>query len=173
MSKLNVMLDLETCGTKPGCVVLSIGACTFDLQYKFYQTISHQDSLKAGFLEEIDTMRWWANQDPAARQEAFSGILPPQSALLNFFNWMDQLPVPRKDIAIWGNGADFDIPILAAQYDKLGLGKPWSPFSGRCYRTLKTLLPHVSAPVKNKQKHNALEDAIFQAQHATTLLQVL
>ena len=172
MATLDVMLDLETLGTSPGCCVLSIGATTFDGKYQFYEKIDPVDARRY-FTENIDTLRWWSKQDSAAREEAFSGTLTANAALLKFANWFESLPAVRKDIQIWGNGADFDLPILKAQYEKFDLVIPWAPYSGRCYRTLKSLLPHVAAPTKNKQKHNALEDAIYQAKHAVTLLQVL
>lgn len=41
---MDVMLDIETLGTKPGCMVLSVGACTFNLATgeigdEFYMTL--------------------------------------------------------------------------------------------------------------------------------------
>lgn len=173
MSKLDVMVDLETLGIHAGCVVLTIGACTFDLRHQFYERISISDSRDKGFLENPDTVRWWSKQPFHVKQEAMGGIDEVLTILNKFSDWMGGLPAVRKDIQLWGNGADFDLPILAAYYKKLDLEQPWSPYSGRCYRTLKTLLPHVTAAEKNKLKHNALEDAIYQAQHAVLLLQVL
>lgn len=171
MSKLDVMLDLETLGTSPGCVVLSIGACTFDLKYKFYERIDPSDA-RIYLTEDLDTIRWWHKQDAATRAEAFGGTLTLLTVLNRFSDWFSQLPAVRKDIQVWSNGADFDLPILRAAYQTLGLQAPWAPFSGRCHRTLKKLLPHVTAP-ENAQKHNALEDAITQAKHAVSILQVL
>ena len=68
----DVMLDLETCGTDPGCIVLSIGACTFDEKHKFYERIS-VDSSRVYLAEDIETMRWWQKKDRQMREEAFGG----------------------------------------------------------------------------------------------------
>lgn len=172
MSIRNVMLDLETFDIKPGGIVLSIGACTFDMRERFYQIISLSDSRFHGFNENIETVRWWHKQDPRAYAEAVGGVDSVLVSLNKFSDWMQSLEA-KKNIQVWGNGADFDLPILAAYYDKLNLERPWSAYSGRCYRTLKTLLPHITPPKKNKMKHSALEDAVYQAQHANLLLNAL
>ena len=170
-NELDVMLDLETTGVNPGCGILSIGACTFDLSYQFYQRISPEDS-NLFLKDEIDTLRWWNKQNPATRQEAFGGTKSLLLVLCEFEDWFSQLPAARTDINIWSNGADFDLPILKAAYMIFDKEVPWAPYSGRCHRTLKNLLPHVKAPT-NANKHNALEDAISQARHAVSILQVL
>ena len=68
-----------------------------------------------------------------------------------------------------GNGADFDLPILAAAYAAVGLSVPWKPYNGRCYRTLKNLAPVVKL-ARPGTHHNALDDARTQAVHAIKLM---
>jgi hypothetical protein len=49
----NVMIDIETLGTRPGSVILSIGACRFGadgIGEEFYRAIDVLDSLMAGAL---------------------------------------------------------------------------------------------------------------------------
>jgi exodeoxyribonuclease VIII len=83
------------------------------------------------------------------------------------------IPDP-KDFLVWGNGADFDLPILSAAYVAAGFGgPPWKPYNGRCYRTLKNLRPDVPRPERRGTAHNALDDAVFQAEHAIALLAAL
>ena len=170
--EINVMLDLETLGKRAGCGILSIGATTFDESCNFHAKILPSSSLADGLHEDIDTLRWWNTQDPAIKADAFSGTLQLDSALVLFYDWVKALGDTR-DIYIWGNGADFDLPILGHAYAVLGIGKPWAPFNGRCYRTLKKLLPHVKPGTKNAARHNALEDALYQARHARQLLAML
>jgi hypothetical protein len=161
------MVDLETLGTSAGCIILSIGACTFDRQFQFYEKISVMDSDRQGFTENPDTMAWWSKQDPAAFKEATSGHLSVEDALGEFSDWYRRLPAPN--VYIWGNGADFDLPILREYYEVMKMKVPWKPFNGRCYRTLKNLYPRITIPA-NPNKHNALEDALWQAQHACEIL---
>lgn len=168
---VDIMLDLETVGTSAGCGILSIGAVTFSLDKQFHEKIlpaSFHGTLK----EDIDTLRWWHKQQKEIRDDAFSGIKPISLALVEFSDWFKGLG-PVEDTYIWGNGADFDLPILEAAYETFGMEKPWAPYNGRCYRTLKNLLPHVKAEVKNAVKHNALEDAKYQARHAVQLLAMI
>ncbi len=165
MKTIDVMLDLETCGISPGCVVLSIGASTISGNEHFYTKISAESSKERGLFADPSTMMWWDRQKPEARQEAFSGTKTVEVALGEYADWMRSLG-KKEDIYVWGNGADFDLPILAAVYKKVGMEAPWAPFNGRCYRTLKNLYKDIKAPLFEGLKHNALADAQHQAAHA-------
>lgn len=168
------MLDLETTGKSAGCGILCIGATTFDKQHKFYERIAHSSCIAHGLKDDIDTMRWWQKQDPQLRAEAFGGTKDLVEVLDSFHDWFRSIDKENwKNIEIWGNGADFDLPILKAAYEAVDRPIPWGDYSGRCYRTLKSLLRHVEAPPRASKKHHALDDAIYQAEHATLLLQVL
>lgn len=170
-----VMLDLETLGTSPGCVVLSIGACSFDhagFRKTFHQTISIESSKAQGLVVDPRTEEWWQQQDRKVREAAFGGTEGLCEVLDSFHDWFRNLGAWGK-ITVWGNGADFDLPILAAAYKAANRPTPWAPYNGRCYRTLKNLLPHVKAPPFSGAKHCALDDAQHQANHAEILLRVL
>lgn len=172
MNSLDVMIDLETTGTKAGCGILSIGACTFDGNHKFYDRIHHSSSIELGLVDDPDTLAWWARQNPEARMEAFSGETHILNALGKFSDWFKRLPADNKNVFIWGNGADFDQPILQAAFVKAGMKAPWAPFNSRCYRTLKNLYFGVKAPAFQGIKHNALADAMHQASHAREILSI-
>lgn len=169
----DVMLDLETVGTSAGCGILCIGAATFDGKEKFYERIDPASS-KIYLREDIETLRWWNSQDRQLKEEAFGGTKELVVVLDEFHDWFRSLNnKDYKNTFIWGNGADFDLPILAAAYKAVDRPVPWHPWNGRCYRTLKSLLPAVKAPPRASKKHHALDDAIYQAEHAVVLLQVL
>jgi hypothetical protein len=70
------------------------------------------------------------------------------------------------NLRVWGNGADFDISILAHAYAEEGRTPPWNFYNVRCFRTIKEQ-PKAKAVLKpfNAGAHNALFDAIAQAQH--------
>ena len=61
-------------------------------------------------------------------------------------------------------GADFDNSILNFAFTKAGIPIPWSPWSGRCYRTIKSIFNGVKLSRKGTY-HNALDDAKTQALH--------
>jgi len=169
----DVMLDLETVGTSAGCGILSIGASTFDGKEKFYERIDPASS-RIYLREDIGTLRWWNSQDRQLKEEAFGGTKELVAVLDSFHDWFRSLNnKDYKQTFVWGNGADFDLPILGWAYLRVNRPIPWHTYNGRCYRTLKNLMPHVKAPPRASKKHHALDDAIYQAEHAKLILSVL
>jgi|SRR6267378_2123427 len=171
----DVMVDLETLGTKPGSVILSIGAVAFDetgLGEQFYRVISISSSLQAGLKEDADTKLWWSKQAPEARTVLDQATdlriaVPLVVALTEFAQWLGSV-APLKDIKVWGNGSDFDNMMLAAAYDAVQMSLPWRFYNNRCYRTLKNLLPAITFE-RSGVHHNALDDAMTQAAYAVVL----
>lgn len=171
---INVMIDLETLGTRAGCSVLSIGAAEFGPEgvgADFYSgAIRRSTCLAAGLVEDSATLEWWRSRDGGVLFLAETSgpvAVPLGAALVRFANWL-----PNDDFCVWGNGADFDLPILAEAYARCGLEVPWKPYSGRCYRTLKYLRPDVKL-VRTGSHHNAIDDAVSQAEHAARLMNEL
>lgn len=168
----NVMLDLETLGTSPGCVILSIGATFFDktrLGEKFYRTIDVQSCIDAGLTVSGDTFKWWMGQKGEARKALFDKTIPVQDALSEFSAWLGQ-NCETSSVKVWGNGSDFDNAILAKAYGAvLGETQPWRFWNNRCYRTACDLLND-----RNRKQegvyHNALDDAVSQAKHLSRVL---
>jgi hypothetical protein len=172
----NIMLDLETLGTTPGSVVLSIGAVAFDrdegLGDTYYSVISVASSMKFGLTIDASTLLWWSKQDRAAYQEALSAEHTQLTTTLNSFNnWLDSYAGTPQTRKLWGNGADFDLTLLLACYRAVDLEAPWKFYNHRCYRTLKALYPEVRAERSNN--HNALDDARNQAEHAVVILRAM
>lgn len=182
--KLNhIMVDLETRGTMPGCVILSIGAVVFNplqetLGKEFYTVISTPDSKWRFLREEKGTMEWWAKQSEEARlvlaeSEHESAPTLPQ-ALAHFNQWLSSVGT-KSTLRLYGNGADFDNPILRVAYDAGGVLPAYGDWGGRCYRTLKNLDELFGESHKfhklDKERHrtgthhNALDDAKSQALH--------
>jgi DNA polymerase III epsilon subunit-like protein len=179
-----VMIDVETLGTNPGCVILSIGAVQFGNECRgecFYAGISINDSLKHGLTIEQETLQWWMEQDEEARKAAFSGTLPLEQTLRRLKTWIGD------EAQTWGNGAALDLGCLRAAFIKIGIRDPWAYGGERCYRTLRHLspypvvmelndtpLPLIDAPAWYEDtkavRHNALFDAALQAQRAITML---
>jgi len=166
----DVMIDLETTGISAGCCVLSIGACTLDGTETFYAKInSAEQRNKLGLIDFPPTMDWWAKQPEKARTEAFGGILPPHMVLHDFNIWLSRLNIE----GVWGNGAAFDLPILTKLYEAVNLQPSWPRFSDRCYRTVKNLYPEITPEKFIGTKHDALDDALYQAAHLRKILLTL
>lgn len=173
----DVMIDLETLGTAPGCVVLSIGAVLFDPDLgvvsnaAFHRPISLASCLTAGLTINPDTVAWWARQSPQAQTilwDALSTGYTLGHVLSDFGVWLDNLAdhipsAPRADkLRLWGNGAGFDQVILAAACRAAEISPPWNGFNDRCFRTEKAGWKHVEPP-REGVHHDALDDARHQA----------
>lgn len=159
---IDIMLDLETWGTKPSADLRSIGACVFNPTTGF----THDGSLgtirpfyiatdnpaspaydserEYPLKRDPQTVKWWSEQSAEA-QAAFVDPVDLRDALVRFRDWLTdvsgesyRLPIdkPITNIRIWSHGAAFDAPILAAAYDALYLPLPWHYRAPRDTRTL-------------------------------------
>lgn len=174
----HVMLDLETLGTRPGCSVLSIGAVEFDphsgkLGSEFYEVISRRSCRDKGLLEDADTIAWWSRQNAQAKKVLDDAEACKQGlggALVLFTRYLEKFG--KRNLYVWGCGADFDQPIIAACYATVSYPLPWLYYNNRCYRTLRAL-GKVSgdAPPRHGVYHNALDDAKTQALQAINIVQ--
>lgn len=165
----NVMLDIETLDTRTSAVVLSIGMCKFDpvsqtIGDRYYEVLSTIDQVEQLRTIDQDTMQWWTTQPEAARivlDESRDADEDTHSVLIQMESWMG------PDAHVWGNGPSFDNAIVKSLFDTYGVPLPWPFKNDRCYRTLCALsgLPDLP-PWKEGTPHNALDDAVHQAEWA-------
>lgn len=97
----NIMLDLETFGTNPFSMIISIGAVYFDptkqgpeaIKSQFYVTIDPIASAKAGFLTDMSTICWWLDPQRNAIYKDWMGDahFEPADALNGFSQWLAML----------------------------------------------------------------------------------
>ncbi len=161
----HIMLDIETLGVTPGCVVLSIGAVEFNettILEKYSVHIDPNDAANYKLHCDVSTVMWWMKQSKEAHNAILTARkLPLEDALTEFRNrflW--------KDALVWCNGAAFDFPILTALFTKAGVPKPWEYYNEMDMRTVKNLAGKQlwkSLEVKPTVAHDGLEDAIAQA----------
>ncbi len=171
-----IMIDLEAMSAANNAAILSIGASVvFPYTHPFppktwYCKIDPVEVSKREYCFDIspETMEWWKNQLPEAREEAFSGKTPVAEALTGFAIWLEHFKKNEgQDFILFGNGATFDLNILRNAYDALNIEVPWTAFQEHCYRTIKVMFPeiytHVMQKLPRTGHHNALEDAKWQA----------
>lgn len=164
----NVMVDTETLGTAADACILSIGAVKFSLETLdiedagFYASISVDSNLEHRRRIQEDTLIWWMKQAPEAQGVFHESKQTLAVALTDFSDWIGD-----DDCFVWSNGADFDLPMLAHAYTSLGIEIPWRFWNSRCFRTYKNLpgAKNIKAAAMGT-KHNALADAVNQAQTA-------
>ena len=171
----NVMVDIETLGTAPGSVILSIGAVAFnegqpEADWATFNSgpINVASSIEDGLDTDEATLAWWRQQSNDAREvltAAQTGGTEIRKALRTFAVWFP------PEARIWGNGANFDEPLLTAAYKATGIALPWKYYSSYCYRTMKNLFGNVVLPPEFQGvKHNALADALHQTRHLQAIL---
>ena len=159
----HVMLDLETLGTVPGASIISIGAVQFDMDGSigetFKQNISAASCREAGFVEDPNTIAWWAKQSEEAQKLVVQDTKPVQAVVSNFSQWF----MRNGCEFIWGDGATFDVTLLEAAYRKLGVAAPWKFWN---VRDLRTAIHLFDFDVRDMNRvgvhHDALDDAKFQ-----------
>ena len=166
MLEQSIMIDIETLGVRPGCVVLSIGACEFGpdgLGKGFYASISPESCTNWGLSIEPSTVLWWMEQSQDARdfitKTKHTDLDYALIDLHSAFKW--------KGKKVWCNGASFDFPILTAAHNAVGKSVPWEYWACHDYRTIKNIVGrevYEACKVEPSVAHNALADAMAQAQ---------
>lgn len=161
----DVMIDLETLGTRPDCVILTLGAVKFD-PYSLdepkdglYFRLDVDEQIVKGRDVNEDTLAWWGKQAEAVREEALG-----ENNRISVDNAHKQLNKFLVGVdSIWAQGPVFDIVILENLYRQYGWPAPWQYWQIRDCRTLFGV--HGDPRSKNREgHHDALADCIYQAQ---------
>lgn len=168
---INVMIDLETLGLKPGRIILALGAACFgtDEPFRFYAQISQTSCAHLGLTADPNTLAWWSNQTEEAQREALYGTQDITAVLQEFAEFLAEIEDDKYEVRVWGNAASFDLKILEAAYIACGIPVPWKYYNEMCFRTLKNL-NIVPEPEFIGVKHYALADADHQAHWAEQIL---
>jgi len=172
----HIMIDFETLSTNPNAAVLSLGAVAFTrlglTDEEFYVNIDGEDCKRLGLHESASTVAWWAKQSQEAKDALEVDKQTLLDAMSKFSAWVRQVGGTH----VWGNGADFDNPILKSCYEAIEADTPFKPYNGRCYRTIKSIPNTPKMQRRIGTHHNALDDAKSQALHIleiNAMIQVL
>lgn len=176
----HVMLDLEFLGKPPLARLATIGAVFFDpttgeLGARFYARVAWTEESDQSLPFEASTVAWWMEQEPAAVAEmvAKNDRHHIGTVLHEFTQFIGD------QAQIWGNGSDCDCVILAGAYKSMCSPVPWAFWNTRDVRTVVQLAKDLrGVDVKKKTqfngvKHNALDDAIYQAQYVSLAYSLL
>jgi hypothetical protein len=158
-----VMIDTETLGKSPGCVVVAIGVVEWSVDAGvtdiWERSVNIESCQEAGLDIDAGTLTWWLNQSPAAREQLDGG---------------DDLERVLRDLRdqvadadeVWANTPRFDCSILRAVFEAVGLEPPWRYWEERDYRTLRGELPDSIWPDIKQDgiDHSAVADAQHQAE---------
>lgn len=173
-----VMIDLETLGTKPGCVVCEIGVvCNFpepdsesDEDWKL--SIPFQIKVQQSSFVDPGTVFWWMQHPDAwaslcARQLSKECLTPYEAC-----HKLKALLTKNSIDEIWANSPSFDCDILH-DFMRLHLNMTaddfiWKYSIERDFRTARNMYPWVEY-IPPRDAHGGLTDAIAQAAHLDKL----
>ena len=175
----HLMIDLETMGKNPDAPIISIGAIFFDPQTgdmgpEFSKTI---DLETAGGVIDRDTIKWWLKQSREAQSAIMTDEIPLDDALLQLREFIDENS-GEFFVQVWGNGANFENTILRRSYERQGIPCPWRYYNDRDVRTIVELGKAIDFDARTAipfegERHNALDDARYQAKYVSAIWQKL
>ena len=158
------MFDLETLDTKPSAVILSLGAVKFDPRQKGLDpdterlSLRHEIDPQSTMVRTIsdDTIAWWATQSKEAQEAAFGDVnrVTVEDAIEQFhkFVWNSE--------RVWSQGS-FDVNIMEHLYTSIGKPYAWQYWQ---VRDSRTLFDFIDGNLDRTKHHDAVEDAIAQAE---------
>lgn len=174
------MIDLETLGTTPGSIILSVGALLFDpfqlnteqelRTHTFYANIA--PSSQPNSHSSADTIAWWAQQSSEAQAAVQTDQQHIADVLRNLYNFLmfrgsGQQHPPAHEL--WANGPNFDCVLLQYAYDQYStFSMPLPYYQHYDVRTAKELVwrhGHRRPQIHIGTKHNALDDCVAQAMY--------
>ncbi len=166
--KIHLMTDFETLSNTPNSAVLSLGAVLFTKEKMIaseHWIFNPEDQLKSKLDVSFDTIAWWMSQGEEAKK-LFATCLASGLSMRTFLDDFEKFIktyAGNDQIIIWGNGANFDIPIFENLLKRGGKKIPCKFYDTRCYRTVKNIHKIEDGKTRNSIKHDVLNDASFQA----------
>lgn len=174
----DVMIDLETVSEKTNAAFTEVGLVRFDrrtgdigLCAVFY--VDLQDAFDHGLMPSGSTIKWWLAQSEDARQAFLKGqsnALPLRKVLSLIASFLNDV----KGTRVWGNGARFDLGVMANAYERLRLDIPWAFYREFDVRTVVDLGRDIGFDPKRDMPfvgiaHTSLDDCFHQIKYITEI----
>lgn len=197
MTKIDVMLDLETLGVTDSAQVIQISAVAFHLE-KPPATVSDLSRTFDVILDlsminedntvtlEVNTLQFWLSSEENAK--VFRNLTSADTGrgeermVHDFWEFLQTLQEEYEDVYLWGNGILFDNKKIEALFSKYNLASPIKYSNHRDVRTIVelasakkqvTVSEYRLAHDPGLEKHNALQDALHQVMYVTEAYQDL
>jgi hypothetical protein len=181
-----IMLDIETLDNIPTSAIVTVGACAFnfdtgEIGEKFHININPKSCQQAGLSLSADTIMWWMGQSKEAQEALISkNAVTLEQALQKFTEFCCKVRenAPLNRLTIWGNDITFDNVIMENAYRATNQTIPWAFWESGSVRTLVKVGKQFGFdPKKDMPRggthHNALDDAIFQAEYCMKIMELI
>lgn len=188
----DIMVDLETLGTRQDAIVLEISAVefnchtgeigeVFDAKLDIDEQVQYRRSLNG------ETLQWWFKQDEEARKNIFDEDVDiirfniPWE-LAEFSNFVERCnnkcnsDSDRRVVKLWGNGSLFDLGILQNMYETClpNMKLPWKFWAVNDVRTIVDLNPDVKRNCKfDGTPHCAVDDCKHEIKYLVETLKTI
>jgi len=161
----HAMIDLETLGTQPDCVILTLGGIKFNPYNKeepakgLYLRLNVDEQTSMNRSVDDGTLEWWGKQPKEIQDEALGeeGRTSVSDSLSQLNKWLIGCD------EIWCQGPAFDMVILENLYRQMKQPLPWNFWQVRDSRTLFSMMPQDPRKAIRTDAHNALADCYYQA----------
>lgn len=161
----HAMIDIETLGTEPDCVVLSVGAVKFDpfvSEEPHTRTLwrpSADEQINSGRSVLESTLEWWAKQEEHVREMTFTeeGRVPVKDFAGDLNKWLTGVD------KIWCQGPQFDMVILENLFKQFDHHRNWAFWQVQDCRTIFNMMPTDPRKAIQQNAHSADDDAFWQA----------
>lgn len=182
MSRIDIIVDIETLGKTANVPIFEIGAVAYNSETS--KELYYHKSLCLKGTGEVNvsasTLLWWIKTDAALLSKVLSGenedvqkiFYTEHELLKDFFEWIWSFlhDHGESNVFLWGNGILFDNKLLQERMGKFGLPYPIAYRNDRDLRTLFEIAAVKTGCADDKEfrdkyvtakttAHNALNDA--------------
>lgn len=183
MSRIDVMVDIETLGTDSDSTIFHIAAMAFDIRTgepveglavpHTYNETADIEANRNPLNIDGSTLKWWLRTDKDLLSDLLhKGDKSSELILWDFHSWLKTLS-RDNNVYLWGNGILFDNKMLEYQMTKkLGLEYPIHFRNDRDLRTLLELASMKTGMSENEirskfndsslRAHDAMDDVTYQ-----------
>ena len=187
----DIMVDLETLGTRQDTIVLEISAVEFnrytgEIGEVFDAKLDIDDQLSYRRSLSRETLQWWFKQDEAAIKNVFDDVggikFETSTALFEFSNFVERCDnkcnsdSDRRVVKLWGNGSIFDLGILQNMYETCfqNMKLPWKFWAVNDVRTIVDLNPDVKKNCEfDGTPHCAVDDCKHEIKYLVETLKTI
>lgn len=169
----DIMIDIETMGTRSYAAIISIAAVKFNLETgeigeTFYRAINLESAVLFGLHIEADTVNWWLSKSKEAQDIYLNSKKTDLDKALYLLS-----EFVEPDARVWGNAARFDLGLLINAYHKCNSKPKWSIKNEMCVRTLANLFPSIKTQHEYSGiAHDPVSDCLNQIQYTVKAYQI-
>jgi hypothetical protein len=167
---MEIMIDIETLGTRPGSVITQIGVAQFDkvkIQNSWSSFVAVDPQVERGAKIDVDTLRWWlARPEGLANQLAKRPIstTKPEHVLQELSDLV------RPCVGVWANSPSFDLVLLEDLYRRFEMPVPWQYAQARDQRTALVMRGYTRASDVLKSNPDKAHDAGYDARYQAEVI---